>query len=100
MGGGNRSGREENFQSGEFASSQTTTRIDAITGEYFDHFGVEEMDAIRLRFGETERDILQEVSLEEEKDFFFALCCLGKIPGGTPFSQLHKGDKQSCVDRP
>ena len=22
--------------------------------------------------------------------FFFALCCLGKIPGGTPFSQLHK----------
>ena len=22
--------------------------------------------------------------------FFFALCCLGKIPGGAPFSQLHK----------
>ena len=32
--------------------------------------------------------------------FFFALCCLGKIPGGAPFSQLHKGGKQRRVDRP
>ena len=32
--------------------------------------------------------------------FFFALCCLGKIPGGTPFSQLHKGGNGSRVDRP
>ena len=32
--------------------------------------------------------------------FFFALCCLGKIPGGAPFSQLHKGGKQSREDRP
>ena len=24
--------------------------------------------------------------------FFFARCCLGKVPGGAPFSQLHKGD--------
>ena len=31
---------------------------------------------------------------------FFAQCCLGKIPGGAPFSQLHKGDKQSHMDRP
>ena len=27
-----------------------------------------------------------------EKTFFFARCCLGKVPGGAPFSQLHKGD--------
>ena len=32
--------------------------------------------------------------------FFFALCCLGKIPGGAPFSQLHKSGKLSRVDRP
>ena len=32
--------------------------------------------------------------------FFFALCCLGKVPGGAPFSQLHKGGKQRRVDRP
>ena len=31
---------------------------------------------------------------------FFARCCLGKIPGGAPFSQLHKGDKQSRTDTP
>ena len=23
--------------------------------------------------------------------FFFARCCLGKVPGGAPFSQPHKG---------
>ena len=28
---------------------------------------------------------------------FFARRCLGKIPGGASFSQLHKGDKQSRV---
>ena len=28
----------------------------------------------------------------EATDFFFARCCLGKVPGGAPFSQLHKGD--------
>ena len=34
----------------------------------------------------------------KEKDvFFFALCCLGKILGGAPFSQLHKGGKQRRV---
>ena len=32
--------------------------------------------------------------------FFLALCCLGKIPGGTPFSQLHKSGNGSRVDRP
>ena len=32
--------------------------------------------------------------------FFFARCCLGKVPGGAPFSQLHKSDKQSRVDKP
>ena len=31
---------------------------------------------------------------------FFARCCLGKVPGGAPFSQLHKSDKQSRVDKP
>ena len=31
---------------------------------------------------------------------FFALCCLGKIPGGAPFSQLHKSGNGSRVDRP
>ena len=31
---------------------------------------------------------------------FFARCCLGKVPGGAPFSQLHKSDKQSGVDKP
>ena len=25
------------------------------------------------------------------KRLFFARCCLGKVPGGAPFSQLHKG---------
>ena len=28
---------------------------------------------------------------------FFALCCLGKIPGGAPFSQLHKGGKKDSA---
>ena len=32
--------------------------------------------------------------------FFFALCCLGKVPGGVPFSQLHKSGNGSRVDRP
>ena len=32
--------------------------------------------------------------------FFLALCCLGKIPGGAPFSQLHKSGNGSRVDRP
>ena len=33
--------------------------------------------------------------MDEALEFvFFALCCLGKIPGGAPFSQLHKGGKQ------
>ena len=31
---------------------------------------------------------------------FFALCCLGKIPRGAPFSQLHKSGNGSRVDRP
>ena len=31
---------------------------------------------------------------------FFAQCCLGKIPGGAPFSQLHKSGNGSRVDRP
>ncbi len=30
---------------------------------------------------------------------FFARCCLGKIQGGAPFSQLHKGHKQSRTER-
>ena len=32
--------------------------------------------------------------------FFFALCCLGKIPGGAPFSQLHKSGSGGREDRP
>ena len=38
--------------------------------------------------------------VKDPRTIFFARCCLGKIPGGAPFSQLHKGDKQSRVDRP
>ena len=38
--------------------------------------------------------------LEVTLFFFFALCCLGKIPGGAPFSQLHKSGNGSRVDRP
>ena len=33
------------------------------------------------------------------RTLFFARCCLGKIPGGAPFSQLHKGDRQHRKDR-
>ena len=40
------------------------------------------------------------VSVILSMDFFFARCCLGKVPGRAPFSQLHKGDKQSRMDRP
>ena len=47
-----------------------------------------------------ERDFLKDGSLNAGPDdsaflqsFFLALC-LGKIPGGAPFSQLHKGGKQ------
>ena len=40
------------------------------------------------------------VKFGEVRFFFFALCCLGKIPGGAPFSQLHKGGNGSRVDRP
>ena len=38
--------------------------------------------------------------VEPDNVFFFALCCLGKIPGGAPFSQLHKSGNGSRVDRP
>ena len=39
--------------------------------------------------------------LERYPDMIFlALCCLGKIPGGAPFSQLHKSGNGSRVDRP
>ena len=40
------------------------------------------------------------MGLHQEIFFFFALCCLGKIPGGAPFSQLHKSGNGSRVDRP
>ena len=36
----------------------------------------------------------------DRRNAFFVLCCLGKIAGGAPFSQLHKSDKQSRVDKP
>ena len=39
-------------------------------------------------------------NLNDCLDFFFALCCLGKIPGGAPFSPLHKSGNGSRVDRP
>ena len=39
-------------------------------------------------------------SFMERPTIFFALCCLGKIPGGAPFSQLHKSGNGSRVDRP
>ena len=35
-----------------------------------------------------------------DRKFFFALCCLGKIPGGAPFSQLHKSGNGGREDRP
>ena len=34
---------------------------------------------------------------EVNRLFFFALCCLGKIPGGAPFSQLHQRSKQATA---
>ena len=43
---------------------------------------------------------LQFQMLIPEFFFFWALCCLGKIPGGAPFSQLHKSGNGSRVDRP
>ena len=64
------------------------------------------------------KDLHQALNLREEKGsekmtwkrilenagidigFFFALCCLGKIEGGAPFSQLHKSGNGSRVDRP
>ena len=36
-----------------------------------------------------ERKRLHLVVVDVNYLFFFALCCLGKIPGGAPFSQLH-----------
>ena len=32
------------------------------------------------------------LGLRAPDPFFFARCCLGKVPGGASFSQLHKGD--------
>ena len=46
------------------------------------------------RFAYPDLDVV-----EFMRSFFFARCCLGKILGGAPFSQLHKGDKQSRTDR-
>ena len=34
----------------------------------------------------------KKLRLEQQLHFFCARCCLGKVPGGAPFSQLHKGD--------
>ena len=42
---------------------------------------------------------LSEFSRLRAHTIFFALCCLGKIPGGAPFSQLHKSGNGSRVDR-
>ena len=46
--------------------------------------------------GERKRNLTTLVLVKN----FFALCCLGKIPGGAPFSQLHKSGNGSRVDRP
>ena len=48
----------------------------------------------------SEADKRHPDEFEALKHFFFALCCLGKIPGGAPFSQLHKSGNGSRVDRP
>ena len=55
-----------------------------------------------LRFGPDTFQLLRPSWTVKEamSDFFFALCCLGKIPGGAPFSQLHKSGNGSRVDRP
>ena len=61
--------------------------------------GLKKGNTVLLRFqfhGQLYQAILQMSS----SVFFFALCCLGKIPGGAPFSQLHKGGNGSRVDRP
>ena len=62
----------------------------------------------RLYWRKLGKDKVQEVDQSRQGDsgqklseeiFFFALCCLGKIPGGVLFSQLHKAGKQRRVDR-
>ena len=44
-----------------------------------------------LVFGQVSGDFLQ-LGFPCFSMFFFARCCLDKVPSGTPFSQLHKGD--------
>ena len=52
------------------------------------------------------QDLIASSAMQQKKvivagpAFFFALCCLGKIPGGAPFSQLHKSGNGGREDRP
>ena len=61
---------------------------------------VADMDAQRAIFASKGSAGWKPCLFCSNKLFFFALCCLGKIPGGTPFSQLHKSGNGSRVDRP
>ena len=47
-----------------------------------------------------EKTMFRSQRMNQKNFFFVALCCLGKIPGGAPFSQLHKSGNGSRVDRP
>ena len=51
-------GRKD-FQSRGFASRRATPWIDAIPSKNLKHFGVEKVDAIRLGFRKSERDIFE-----------------------------------------
>ena len=56
-------------------------------------FGGKENRAFLVEFACCGRELLRDREAFGlcGKRFFVALCCLGKIPGGAPFSQLHKG---------
>ena len=55
----------------------------------------------KLRIGNRKDELTKQAKRNKLRIiFFFALCCFGKIPGGAPFSQLHKSGNGSRVDRP
>ena len=72
---------------------------------------MESAQSIERKFlGQDNHNLTDKFAKSHERDalwpgfrrtlFFFALCCLGKVPGGAPFSQLHKSGNGSRVDRP
>ena len=54
--------RGKDLQSRGFASCRAATRVDAVPSKDLKHFGVEEVDAIRLRLGKGKREIVKGVS--------------------------------------